>query len=284
MDFKPAKNCIDMPEVNIYQALGTRNIQEDHYVVACLKHGVLLAIADGHGGAKTSSLVSSHLVSIFSEESEMAIKSKKQAAVMTLSSYQARRLLENTINRLISLTKDLTSGSTLTVAFIETGFWGESSTSCIRVTVGQLGDSIFALSSKPGNLTVGPIHSVETSPRDVREIQEDYQTQYNDECGVFGGYIFSSSIEGQGSSLTRSLGDSAFTLLHKPELNTYMTNPSQSILMLASDGILTGQRNVRPTIKTMVEKIRSGESIRAIGDGIHPQEDNITILCIRFPS
>ena len=277
MDFIPANNYKDTPEVNVFQDVGRRDEQQDRYAVSRLDAGLLLAVADGHGGYMASSIVAQYVSCIFSEEIQNVSGGKSAG----LSSSKVRSVMRKTFQRLIDLTKNLSSGSTLTLAFVETGSARPGFTPATRITVGQLGDSIFAISSKPGSLSLAPMHSVRYKTKDVELIKKAFEKKYGEPCRSSCGYIYSSPMKYQALALTRALGDSIFTLIRKPEIKTYVVDPAQAILLLATDGILKEELSPRIAIKYIMDMIRQGMTVSEINKSLRPLEDNTTILAIR---
>lgn len=275
MEFIPATNYRETPEISVFQDVGFRDEQQDRYITCRLDSGLLLAVADGHGGCQTSSLVASHLALIFSEETERVSSDAR------LSDACVRQVIRKVFRRLDQLTQDMACGSTLTLAFIESGSRRSDFSPAIRITTGQLGDSVFAVSSAPGRLSSAPIHSVRYRKKDVDIIRQQFRDQYNEDCRVSCGYIYSSPARYAALALTRALGDTSFTLIRKPEVKSYIVNTSETILLLATDGILKPEVRPGTTIRQIMRRIRQGQYATEIIQELKPLEDNTTLLIAR---
>lgn len=280
MEFIAATKSQNIPEVSVFQDLGRRDDQQDRYVVLRLNTGLLLAVADGHGGHEASSMIAKYLSLIFSEEIEGAIQTDKGANLVGLPSSTLKRVIRKTIQRLVDLTQDMISGSTLTLAFVETGSIRPGSDPATRVTIGQLGDSIFAISSKPGRLSIAPIHSVRTQKKDIEEIKKRYQEKYGEDCKTSYAYIYSSPDKYDALALTRALGDSVFTLIRKPDVKTYVVDASQTVLLLTTDGAIKEGTSPRKAITEIINQIREGTHVSEISRKLQPLEDNTTIISV----
>lgn len=284
MTFINTNNLKDTPDIQVYQAVGKRDEQQDSYIVCRMDSGVLLAVADGHGGPKTSSKVSAILPGLFHQELESAYKTDSNLRYSGITDPSMRKVVKQTIQSLIECTQEDISGSTLTVAYLEQG-------SCrndqdfypkVRVTVGQMGDSIFALSTKPGHLCGAPMHSARNNKDDVHAIKRAYLAKYDKECLCSCGYIYSHDNGVDALAVTRALGDVAYALIRKPEVKTYSFAPDQAVLLLASDGILTDLRNPRKLIEGYMDQLHQGKIATDIGKEIQIKDDNTTIIGVRF--
>ncbi len=284
MTFISTNNLKDTPDIQVYQAVGKRDTQQDCYVVARLDTGILLAVADGHGGGKASSIIAALLPALFHGELERAFKDNSNSRYSGLSDTKIRGVVRRTIQSLTNKTQDMGSGSTLTMVFLEQGTRriDNDYSLQIRATVGQMGDSVFALSAKPGHLCVAPMHSVFDAKKDVEEIKASYLNNHGKECKCGSGYIYSSGNGVDALALTRSLGDKNFTLIRKPEVKTYTAAPDQAVLLLASDGIFSDPSNPRRCIRGYVDQLQQGKSVAEIGEGIQYMHDNTTIIGARF--
>lgn len=284
MNFISVNSMNDTPAVDVYQAVGSRENQEDTYVVCKVEMGLLVAVADGHCGSKTAEKVAAHLPLMFHHTLEQIFKGSSQSRYIGLSHEKMRKVLRDVCKQLIALTNDEVAGSTLTVAFIERGTvrndkeYGPR----VRVTVGQMGDSVFAASETPGHLCVAPMHNVQTATKDIEQIRAAYAKKYNKECRVSKHYIHSCGNGHGGLAVTRALGDMPYILVRKPVIKTYTMQPDNAIILLASDGILTTIDDSRKTIRQYMSRLREGSSVQAIGDGITRKPDNVTIISIRF--
>ncbi len=137
-----------------------------------------------------------------------------------------RAVLEKTVQQLVNVCQHQQSGSTLSIALIEQGYQhGESYQRGSRVTTAQLGDSIIAMSRKKGHLLMPRLHCNTALNPDIQKIRSLHKQ----------GTKFNLPI-----AITRALGDCDIILLTEPELKTYFL-PLNSLLLMASDGVLTQQ-------------------------------------------
>jgi serine/threonine protein phosphatase PrpC len=284
MSFISANRFKDTPEIQLYQSVGKRDEQQDSYLVCRMDSGVLIAVADGHGGFKTSEKAVTHLPGLLHEQLEVAWKGTPNARYFGVSDQKMRQAVRLTLNRLIDLCRDDVSGSTLTLAYLEQGTrrTDQGYLPQVRATVAQLGDSVFALSVKPGHLCVMPMHSAKDAKKDVAAIKARYRERYGRECKWSAGYIYSHCNGVDALALTRALGDMAYTLVRKPEVKTYTIAPDQAVLLLASDGILTDCSRPRNLIRGYIDQLHQGRSAKALGESISYQHDNTTIMAVRL--
>ncbi len=144
-------NTFDLPVVNVCQELGDRREQQDRFVVNQHELGLLVAIADGHGGDKVANIVASQLTFIFNTQLDAALKKSKKITQSLLTGRFLRAVLKKTVQQLVNVCQHQQSGSTLSIALIEQGYQHcEHYQRGRRVTTAQLGDSIIAMSRKKG--------------------------------------------------------------------------------------------------------------------------------------
>jgi serine/threonine protein phosphatase PrpC len=281
--FFPTTNQRDAPDIAIYQAIGRRSEQQDRYLVSRVEDGYLLMVADGHGGSSTASFLADNVARLYAQERRRLKKKQPFSSDWGLTAANERGAIRRTISRLNRLTEKNPSGSTLTLAFLQLGTRRSDFKLQLRVHVGQMGDSVFALSTRPGLVAMPPLHSVQFNPRDVEVVKELYHQETGEECRVSGGYLYS-GIQGHGLALTRSLGDYPFTLNRRPEVKTYEADPKTALILLASDGLFVPESPVRPQLKEIFSLLRSGMTIRELGDSMKHKHDNVTLLSVSFPA
>ncbi len=283
MSFTNINNLNDTPDVQIYQSLGHRDEQQDCYVVSRLDSGLLVAVADGHGGVKTASLIATQLPGLFHEALEAFFKENANARYTGLSDAKMRRVFRQVFQWLNKRTENEASGATLTMAFIERGSCRVDNrfTPQVRVTVGQMGDSVCALSTRPGHLRLAPLHRVFEAESDVRAIKQAFTEQFGKECKVGSGYIYSGS-PGQALAVTRALGDCEYILVRQSRVKTWFAPAAGTRLLLASDGILTDLENPRKCVRGYVNALHRGETVEEIGRAMPYQHDNTTLIGVRF--
>ncbi len=285
-----ANNLIDLndrrssPDIAIYQVVGGRQEQEDRYAVARVTGGVLLMIADGHGNEKTANLIANNVTQLFTREREQLLRSRPNGVYGGLSPANERLAIRRTIYALITLTQDQNSGSTLTLVFLQVGTQriNDKYILKLRAHVGQMGDSVFALSAKPGSVSIAPMHSVVDASNDVAIIQKQYEEKYGQPCQVNGNYIHSSI--GGAISLTRALGDENFILIRKPVVKTYEADPKTAKILLASDGLYDSPKQAKKTIRGAMAALRAGSTVQELGERIVRKHDNLTLISVCYPA
>lgn len=270
-------------QLQVYQDLGEREEQQDAFCISRSLSGTLVAIADGHGGAKTASLACARLPALFNEQLDIAVGRDWYRRYNGLDDNKMRMVLRRSVHQLIKQLEKEPSGATLTASFIEQGttLGPKGYTPILRITTAQLGDSIFALSHSAKSLQVAPLHSVAEAPKDVEAIKALYVKQYGTPCSSSHYYIRSSQNGYDGLAITRGLGDLAFTLIRKPEIKTYFADPAQAIVLVASDGVLTSPINPRAQIRHVFKQLRHGMTIQEIGEQMPRKPDNVTLIALK---
>jgi serine/threonine protein phosphatase PrpC len=281
-EFIPISDRHISPAVDTYQAIGERQEQQDRYLVANLRDGLLLMVADGHNGTQASSLLAENTTQIYSEERAAEIEQNPDWTRWGLPATKERLVIRRTIKRLIELTGDEDSGSTLTLAFLQLGFRIRDRSLRLRAHVGQMGDSFFAFSSRPGALAMTPIHSVKHNEKDAEAIRQRYKDESGEPCQKSSLYLYTGE-SGIGLAVTRALGDKAYTLIRAPEIKTFEADPDHALVMLASDGMLNSEEDMRDQVRSTVSLLREGMPLQELGENYRMQ-DNITMLAVRFPS
>lgn len=246
-----------------------------------LEDGYLLMVADGHGGTTTASFLADNVARLYAQERGKLKKRQPFSATRGLTAANERMAIRRTISKLRTLTERNPSGSTITLAFLQFGSRGSDLQLRLRVHVGQMGDSVFAMSSGPGRVAMSPLHSVQFNPADVAVVKELYRRETGEECRVGREYLYT-GIQGRGLALTRSLGDYPFTLIRRPEAKTYEADPKTALILLASDGLFVPAAPVKPQLKEIFGLLRGGMSLRELGDSMKRKHDNVTMLSVSF--
>ncbi len=281
-EFIPISDRHISPAVDTYQAIGERQEQQDRYLISNLRDGLLLMVADGHNGTAASSLLAENTTQIYSEERTAVIEEDPDWTRWGLPATKERQVIRRTIKRLIELTNEEESGSTLTLAFLQLGFRIRDRSLRLRAHVGQMGDSVFAFSSRPGALAMTPIHSVKHNEKDAAAIRQRYKDESGAPCQKSSLYLYTGK-SGVGLAVTRALGDKAYTLIRAPEIKTFEADPDHALVLLASDGMLNSEEDMRDQLRSGMSLLREGMPLQELGENCRMQ-DNITMLAVRFPA
>ena len=271
-----------LPIVEVYQSIGNRDTQQDRYVIADTNNGILVAVADGHNGSRTANIIEENLLHTFQKHLEHCQLSSTNCAPSPIDQ-TIQLAIQNTIRSIEEIAKNESSGSTLTMAFID--FPNETicihESKRIRITYGQLGDSIFALSNEKGELKIAPIHSVELAATDVKEIQDRYISLYGRKCRKTSSHLYSHNTGLNALAVTRAVGDRDFLLIRKPVVDTTLINLKDEALIVATDGIVVENRQIKLSINKIFLQIKEGKNIQEIGNSIKTKDDNTTLLIIK---
>lgn len=233
---------------------GPRSHQEDQNIIYPSPDGNkhLLAIMDGHGGNETAEFCQKNIprLWLFSQ-----IKNNEEA------------VLERLIERLNEETREMSSGSTISVVYVSEGqnmAW-----------VAVLGDSPVIIVDKNGNANISPAHNARSNIRE-RNRAIDHGGRYED------GYIWYGD---KGLQLTRALGDIHLTkiLNRRPEIYSVELGP-ESVIVVASDGLIDpSHQKSREESKSVAELAKNGSEAQELINwrtkkGIH---DNATAIVWR---
>lgn len=281
MHFKNDNNQRKNPSIEICQSLGERSDQQDRFVISQMQIGTLVVVSDGHGGHMVADIVAAQVSAIFAELLEKTMDNSPRSYTPCISNKQIKSVIKNTINDLIEKTKNEISGATLSLAFIEQGYSNDISAyqSGCRVTTGQLGDSIIAMSKKSGHLYMSNLHAVQYAKADVAEIKKRFENKYKQPCRSNGGYIRSAQ-NSNGIAVTRALGDKSFMLIRKPEIKSYFL-PTGSITLLASDGILNKNQVPRKLVNQYMKQLHNFATANELFNSMGWFNDNTTMVVIR---
>ena len=257
-------------------------VKSDRLLVLHLNDGILVMVADGHGGSDTVDLLAQYVAPIYLEERAVEMRRIKGMEFYGLAPKNERSIIRRTIQRLIDKTASQLDGSTLTLGFIQRGVRNQRRKAVVRVHVGQIGDSLLALSSSPGRVSLTPNHSVSHHEKDVQWIVEEYQRLHGEACKQSQHYLYTRSAA-YGLSLTRALGDRGDLLVRKPEVKTFEASINDAILLFATDGLLIAGDPVRPQVNEIFGWLRQGKSVKDLGSMMERKNDNVTMISLRYP-
>lgn len=270
-----------LPLVEAYQSLGNRDTQQDRFVIAHTNNGILVAVADGHNGSRTASIIEECLLYTF--QIEIGFLEKKHSNTSSfLPEEKIGLALQNTIDSILDQTKNESSGSTLTMAFIEVieqsleARYDEK----LRITVGQLGDSFFALLDDE-EVKIAPIHSVELATLDVEEIEKEYCGLYGRDCRKTSSHIYSHKTGLNALAVTRAAGDRDFVLVRRPIIKSYEIRLNDAVAIIATDGLVDLKLEHESVLKKYLFQIKKGISAANLGVSIVQKNDNTTLLVVR---
>jgi len=233
--------------------MGGRSHQEDGFVIFRGRKGVLLAVMDGHTGDGTAVFVAENLKRIFAP----AIKR-----------FGARRALSVIFNKLNLLTREMESGSTLSVVWI--------TKKGARAHIAILGDSPIIVKTPGHDTWLAPEHNVRTNLKDRGAAVRRGGTYGN-------GYLFGSGDKGL--QLSRALGDSELddVLDRTPEIFSVPIKKGTAII-LASDGVLDPSHEESTAhVERLVKMVMSGSGAKdLVEDALRRRTgDNVTaVVCV----
>ena len=245
------------------------------------QYGHLIAVADGHGGAQCADKIISTLPQLLCDPlQEIYVDSR--GAFDTPKAFQVRKVIRNALNNLLTITQNETSGSTLTVAYLENGLVRRNNNRQpnLRVTVGQIGDSVFALSTTDGHYFVVPRHSVSDCKKDINLIHQLFRKKHGRDCRSNDWLLYTGTNPSSGLAVTRSLGDRDHLLIRTPSMWSCVAPLEGTALILASDGILTDLKNPSKSIQSVINQLRNGGRLCDIGPSIS-KYDNTTMISVR---
>ncbi len=246
--------------------IGHRSYQEDRYLAIKLaiskeESGWLLAVMDGHSGSAE--------VAEFCEKNLTAYFGNLLDPVFEYTDANLERILKNTILALHEATKDMTSGSTISIVYVS-----ETKT---KAFVAILGDSPVIIKGNDG-LWVSPEHNIRTNSKD-RAVVLQRGAEYS------GGYMCDPRT-GSGLQLTRSLGDAEFSrfLIRGPETFSVELDES-SFIIIATDGLVDPGHSDQKALNNLLEIIeRGGTATDLINDALKRRTgDNVTAVLWKQP-
>jgi serine/threonine protein phosphatase PrpC len=239
--------------------VGLRPYQEDRLFTASYEKGLLVGVFDGHGGEQVSRIASEKLPGIFADE-------------ITKPKTAPRVALKRAIRRLVSKTKHLDSGSTLSLAYIP--YRGST------VTCAVMGDSPIIIKDDKGGINIGPEHNVRTNEAERKAAEE--------RGGVIVGGYLCQTFEGKvfGLQMARALGDVHLNrvLSREPDIYTVKVN-KDSFVIVATDGVFDPNHyNFREAALAVVKLVEDGAEAQALVDRAAqvPTGDNAAVIVARF--
>jgi len=236
---------------------GPRSYQEDRFVVVEHGDGVLLAVADGHGGVDVAKYVANHL----KETWEACYDDMAQTPLAEWGIVM--QALKHTVQNLHAETQWLSAGSTLSIAFIP----AHKKTAYIAV----LGDSPVIVRKPNGELHISPEHNVRTNAAECDAAVERGAFIH---CGYM-----SARYSGPGIQMTRVLGDAELDSIINREPEIYSVSLG-SFLLVGSDGLFdpTHRTSVAEQAAHLAECIFDGKDAKGIVDATEPAHDNVTAI------
>lgn len=241
--------------LEVATAVGRRPYQEDRcFVLNTPEDGVLMAVADGHGGNTCSDLV---------------IKALSKSWKTTEGEDKEERL-KKLFADLNSQTDNFESGTTLSVAYIAPR--GR------KVWVAILGDSPVIVGSHHGAIQISPEHNVRSNAVEKRAAEARGGE-------VAHGYLYA-SIHGPGLQMSRAFGDYHLrrVLNREPEIYSVPFTKGDYVLV-ATDGVFDpGHVDLHGSVTTVDRLIRSGATVHDVVDRAVrlPTFDNATAILARF--
>ena len=254
--------------VNVATDQGDRSYQEDRYVVyrydTSEEKGWLLAIMDGHSGsAEVAELCEKNLQTYFNNLA---------ALVFEHTDAVLENILKNTISALHEATKDMYSGSTVSLVYI--------SETKAKAFVAILGDSPVMIKNKNGSLVMSMEHNARTNLAE-REAAVQRGAVYD------GGYIWDDpqSDMGTGLQLTRGLGDKKLAryISREPEIYSVDLDP-ESFVAVMSDGVVDpGHKDQKDISNRLFLLITNGATaVDLVNDSLKRKTgDNVTAIVWR---
>lgn len=241
--------------VTSHTDIGARGYQEDRFVVHEFDEGYLLAIMDGHGGERVAQFIKDNLLKIFSETAKE-------------SSYFDR--LQETFSKLSLATRNMHSGSTLSLVFIPND---EK-----RAYVAVLGDSPIVIRSRESEIFVSPEHNARSNPEE-RIAAEARGAVFSE------GYLWTKDMRA-GSQMSRALGDLELDsfLNREPQIFTVDLN-IKSFVLVASDGLFDpAHEETEIQIERLIKMIEEDlDAEELVEDALTRKTgDNVTAIVIKF--
>ena len=247
--------------------MGNRSYQEDRIVIRRVdapQFGIVLAVADGHGGDQTSSFVAQQL------SEGLFDKMLKENTVFNVALMKTYQILD-------SLTLDLSkknnvhseSGSTLSTVYVPDGQ--------NRLHIGIIGDSPVILAKRSGKFSISPEHNARSN-RQERMDAESRGGLYKD------GYIYSQFSE-MGLQMTRDIGCHAMggVLKRYPDVLDWSIEQGD-VVIVGSDGLLDPSHGTNlEQAERLVKMVLEGADAQAlIDDAIERRtEDNTSAIVYR---
>jgi serine/threonine protein phosphatase PrpC len=240
-----------------------RKYNEDRHVNLEINGGRLLAVMDGHGGARTAEILERSIGDVF----KRSLDNHKD---------DASEALRNAVGELHKLTKDQKEGATLSMVYVPRN---EN-----RAYVAVLGDAPVYILDENGNLVTSPEHKISN----LTEKEMEALTRKGIESDA---YVFGDRLRKPGAgaiNLARALGDGPFGDLLGKEADVYSVPLSEkSIILIGSDGIIyptasKTEQSEQPDL--FLSLINGGADARSIVNmaKVNGSTDNITAMVMTF--
>jgi len=248
---------------------GSRPCQEDRLLIkrveAQTHNGILLAVADGHGGDATSSYVERQLSAGLFDNLLGKTKSPMEALKQTFL-----HLNDSTLEISKKTGAHFVSGTTLSMVYLPD--------SEANAYVGIIGDSPVILVRKDGSLHISPEHNARSNKKERKSAVM--------RGGKFiDGYIYLSKDSIIGLQMTRDLGFQAMGKILKRYPDIYkLLIKKGDVLVVCSDGLLDPSHlSTEAEAKRIAKLVRKGASAKElISDALGRQTmDNVTAIVNR---
>jgi len=245
---------------------GARSYQEDQHVVKHVDYekmpGVLMAVADGHGGTQTSSYVVGRLQADLFDSSLAYEKGDPLNALKKIF----KSLNEETSN----LGNHQSSGTTLSAVYVPDGKR--------KAYVGVIGDSPVILAKrKTSDFDISPEHN-------VRSNAKEKEAAVGRGGVVRDGYLWEPTLR-LGLQMSRDIGYHGMgdVLLRYPDVYTLDMEEGDA-LIVGTDGLLDpGHRSTREEARRLAKLVLGGaEASDLVQDALGRQTgDNVTAIVYR---
>lgn len=226
-----------------FQVQGPRSYQEDRYFIS----DNFLAVLDGHGSDKCAQYCATRLSEI----------------IPCLSWDSSIDEMYRLFNVMAQECKDMESGAAFSAVHIGESF----------ATVAILGDAPVIIIDDDGQPNFSPEHN-------VRSNQKEAQAAVSRGGALYNGYVCNPS--GAGLQMSRALGDRKMGKIISTEPEIYQVSiNSDSIILVASDGVVDPAHEDTGAQDAIVKLLRSGADAKLIVDSISHLQDNATAIVWR---
>lgn len=250
-----------------YSIQGKRSHQEDRYIIDTIAantnngDGLLLAVMDGHCGAKVADKLYKNLSPFFAD-----------ALLETSGNIFAA--FDLIIKELQAMTLNSMSGSTLSMVYLPRHQQKEKMYAYTCV----VGDSPILILGAGKNYYFSEEHNVSVNQKDVDFIlSQNRKLAKAGELEVSQGFL---SFGLRYLQLTRAFGDKDFEgIIIREPTNEKIELDQDSIIIVASDGILY-EESREPIYKEIIKKAKAGDNAEALVKWIlkNDAHDNVTII------
>jgi len=234
-------------------AQGTRDHQEDRYLVYEYAAGVMMAVFDGHGGDAAAVTCADLLPKLLDELYSGNFYRHAESPYLTEKDegFSPHRTYLWIFHQLHEATAALRSGTTATMAFVP-----KDGRAAYMAT---LGDSPLVWCNGLG-VSFGSEHNVRTNLAE-RERALARGGTYE------GGYIFGPHRGSMGLQMARALGDYDLDLVLSREPDFFATNLDRdSFILVATDGVVDPSHGGGDDMQQVIDLIRQGKSAKDLVD------------------